>query len=1506
MDNKHYKNMKKGLTCALVAMFCACFVFQDAWAAVDLNRARYDIPVAPPAYGHFAVLDTNTFTIPAHLGDVKYAYNGDSNMVVIHIQDAHCNYYAQRKISDILDYLNKEYGVSVINLEGGVGEYDLGVFTSISGETIRKEVADYFVKQGEINGAEFYAVNNPEKVMLWGVEDKDLYLDNLQVYRDSLKYKPEVDKYLNELTHILNNLKRHIFSPELLKFDIAYGAYKSGNLGFREYLEFLIAKANDAAIDVKSFNNLYLLIQAMEQEDEIDFKKANMERNILIDELKNSLSKHEIAELVSKSVDFKTKKISRKNFYSYLLTKAEEVKIKISRFSELSNYITYVMTYEAVNRFHVMKELDELESKIKEPLYKNDIDQQLTNLSRNLALTKNIFNISLTKTDYEYYLANKDSFGIINYVDFIEKEAPKYKIDARPSASIFMLDDYRGRISGFYEYSFERDKVFIKNLKFHPERENVETAVLMTGGFHTENLCDLFKSKNISYVSIIPKFTSEKGYECPYFDLLAGQTTNIQRMLTSVLAKTSTLQYASRLSSLGKDVWGEREIDSFNAAVYIRELIVRAKQEQGRNIKIVLVRADNRPVEDEEGEVIFGEENAEPELLTVTELLDEIAQPISVPTVPSVPSRGELSPKVREMRDIARASFEVLTTNPVVKTAVPEKFALHKAMNQIEAGKSILVVTAEASAVRDLNEIYGHTGVDLLRDEFGKAFYKFIEQEKDELSDIGVKFTTYYNPYGGRWHYIFTVEEDYNEQAFEKFLNKLLESSLALAREEAEKSGLKETKVFNVIMSASEPSAKDINISVTEKYQDKKQKVLLDKLFGICREKKVPQNVKDWLASKINSPPVEILNELEAYKSDLGISSISEFEKTVDLLARDEYLKNKVRDTIYNSRDLIIFAENKYFADNFIPWASRRVRDVLAQKNISNTVPADGIKRVFFADETIKDWISKAKNDGDLKVLFDYFGLPKYIPDYTKVEAELKALQERIGANPQGVELDNLTQDVEAFVSKVLSLNFETVYGVPTGLNVINTLMRKFSEKLQQRKQGRVFRINADFDFLSQAPVEVGDVLKLKGIPIINEEFGNAFADKNESTAVTVQKGAGDELVIIGYFEGKETEFKDTLRRVFTAINAKLQEIKFNGQPIVYNVLSKGTELSWKPSISAGVSSVSDLTGQEQIIHEAELLDAKAEAAVQYSKDEGRAGISFFEDIPEKPVELEQASFEPYVSDDLFKRIPFAREIMTKDAALVGQKFAEMNREEIHSRVKQMSIEELEKLVAEVPKNEMDSLFYKAAFLELEGRKAKDLLCLMRHTAPYAILIPLTEDQMLVERSKHQGVVQSTARVIEKKYYASIRVFFYTKGDIGALKEAREKALATDAFKKDENALLLAYVTNDMKQADIEAFKQLNKVAGVVKEEIAEGQRLDEVLHVVIGAGLIDYVRTGRSEMAEKVKALLSIMVEDADSIKALSLENLLKGLVLLKIKKIDYGEIDDWKEAQDAVLKAL
>ncbi|MCX5667372.1 MAG: AAA domain-containing protein [Candidatus Omnitrophica bacterium] len=567
------------------------FSYDLAWAAgntieptaVGSNRA------GGPGLSSFAKASedkikefhVDTFSLPEYLGHIKDSWSSTSTFrrgklsneglaqgeyeslppVVIHIQDAHCNYAAQRKIAEIIEYLNKQYGIDAINLEGGARDYDLSVFTDIPDKSIRNKASDRFVKEGLVNGAEYFAINNPDKATLWGIEDTNLYLDNLKVYRDSLKHKDEVDRHLKALTYILSNLKTRIYSRELLGLDGKYSQYKSEAITFKDYLAYIIQSAKEKAIDIRSFSNIYLLNQALEEEPGIDFKSANRQRDELIERLQKKLSKKDLEELALKTVEFRVEKISQKDFYAYILGRAKQKDVGLNDLPELRKYIRYVSIYDAIDKTKTMDELEKLEDSIKEEMSKSDKQRELNKLSKNLAILKNLFGITLTKDDHRYYIDNEASFSAANYISFINREAPLYKITARLDDNITDLDHYREEISRFYEYSFKRDDIFLKNIRFavsslrgptcppkpkakalwrrRKGRSNLRNAaILITGGFHTENLAELFKKNNISYVSIMPNFKNPDNYESPYFKILSGEKyRDIREALPSVLNK---------------------------------------------------------------------------------------------------------------------------------------------------------------------------------------------------------------------------------------------------------------------------------------------------------------------------------------------------------------------------------------------------------------------------------------------------------------------------------------------------------------------------------------------------------------------------------------------------------------------------------------------------------------------------------------------------------------------------------------------------------------------------------------------------------------------------------------------------------------------------------------------------------------------------------------------------------------------------------------------------------
>ena len=553
----------------LAAFFVSTISYDLAWAVGTLSGSPGGGLIAEDGPGSVKELNPDTFTLPEYLGQIKDSYKGTSGKTVIHIQDAHCNYACQKGISEIINYINKEHEIDTINLEGGAGKYDISIFTRIKDRKIREKVSDYFVEEGLVNGAEYYAINNPDKSDLWGVEDVDLYLKNLNVYRDSLKHKDQIDKYLRELNHIINNLKRHIFNEELLEMSIKYDGYKEGNIEFKDYLNYLIEQAKTKLIDIKQYPNIYLINQSLEQEKSIDFRRADAERSYLIDDFEDTLSKMDFEKIIKKSVEFKTKTITQKEYYSYLFKKAEAYEMDLTQYPQLQKYLDYISTYEAVEKAQVMIEMNELENNLKETLFENNSQRKLDVLSKNLVLIGNLFNLKMSKEDWDYYCRHKKEFGIQNFTNFISQEAGKYKITAKPDGEIGRIDEWREKMEDFFTYSFARDEAFLNNLKTGGKNQ---LTILMTGGFHTENLLQLLENNDISYISILPQFRNPTGYESPYFNLLGGEFAGKNKNLPSAILEAYSMQIASALSALGQEVWDKANLDAIRAAVVLRKI----------------------------------------------------------------------------------------------------------------------------------------------------------------------------------------------------------------------------------------------------------------------------------------------------------------------------------------------------------------------------------------------------------------------------------------------------------------------------------------------------------------------------------------------------------------------------------------------------------------------------------------------------------------------------------------------------------------------------------------------------------------------------------------------------------------------------------------------------------------------------------------------------------------------------------------------------------------------
>lgn len=493
----------------------------------NINPTEQNIAIS----GQFPITDPEKILIAENIGKVKEIFKGENSKLVINIQDAHCNFEAQMNIAQILDTLVKDNGLTFIALEGSTGEIDPSLFTTFPDEEIRKEVATYFMKKGKINGAEYLAITSKDPLELYGVETKEYYLANLAAFTNTLEGREKARDAIAKIEDGLARLKGYIYSKGLSEFDAKALAFKQDKLELIDFCRYLKETAESKKISIdNNFPNLALLYRTMDIEKALDFNKVEEERSKVITALEKLLTQKDLEDLFLKSVNFKSAKISAGKYYTYLRELAKSYGVDYAQYPNLSLYTDYLVIYEKVDTFNLFKEIASLENAIKEGLFKNEDQRLLDKLSKDIRVLKDMFNISLAREDVEYYQKNKNDFRAQVFLDFIKKEAKKYKTSFNYDADFSLIDKCIPDLENFYRIADTRDDAIVENTLKKMDEDRLEVAALITGGYHTEGIAQRLRERGISYIVISPRIT-KPDTENPYLSILTSEKLPYKEML---------------------------------------------------------------------------------------------------------------------------------------------------------------------------------------------------------------------------------------------------------------------------------------------------------------------------------------------------------------------------------------------------------------------------------------------------------------------------------------------------------------------------------------------------------------------------------------------------------------------------------------------------------------------------------------------------------------------------------------------------------------------------------------------------------------------------------------------------------------------------------------------------------------------------------------------------------------------------------------------------------------
>src|SRR5262249_499082 len=133
--------------------------------------------------------------------------------------------------------------IGLIGVEGANGEIPTMAEAARPNPPLKRKIADFLIKQGELTGAEAYAIEQGRGELLWGVEDdkayqtdQNLYLNHLQARKDLRTRLEFLEARVTEITHHLS------------KSDTRYENAAQAQQSLRFLIQYLSQQATDQEV----------------------------------------------------------------------------------------------------------------------------------------------------------------------------------------------------------------------------------------------------------------------------------------------------------------------------------------------------------------------------------------------------------------------------------------------------------------------------------------------------------------------------------------------------------------------------------------------------------------------------------------------------------------------------------------------------------------------------------------------------------------------------------------------------------------------------------------------------------------------------------------------------------------------------------------------------------------------------------------------------------------------------------------------------------------------------------------------------------------------------------------------------------------------------------------------------------------------------------------------------------------------------------------------------------
>ena len=422
----------------------------------------------------FKSIDSPSLSIAQNLGTIEDTYHGADKRFIILLQDAHAVPDAQKNASEIIQYLQKEYGLQEVAVEGAAGFFDTQFLKSFPDKKRLKIILEEYMSRGELTGAGMASILSEAPSHFQGIENWALYEKANELFLKSLEGKAQALKVIAGKKKELDSLKSKIYSPELLKVDQLLNEFEDDQKDFAQVLEKMFEiemphKGTELDVLFEHFSdlgkddkNLNLQVRG----------KAEMMRKMIGDD-HNKNSAEKLTAFNKQLQNFNISTLSSREFAFWMMDFASNEKMGIDFSADWKTLQNDERRLRNLEGSKVFGEFEDYSAKVKEKLFRGDAERKLDLENSRLRLALKMAKLELSPKDWA---AAKTDAEIKNLLPV----------------------NYE-----FYVNSEKRDEVFFEKLQKLSASQN--PVLFISGGFHTQGLKELLKKSDISYAVVRPQ-----------------------------------------------------------------------------------------------------------------------------------------------------------------------------------------------------------------------------------------------------------------------------------------------------------------------------------------------------------------------------------------------------------------------------------------------------------------------------------------------------------------------------------------------------------------------------------------------------------------------------------------------------------------------------------------------------------------------------------------------------------------------------------------------------------------------------------------------------------------------------------------------------------------------------------------------------------------------------------------------------------------------------------------